>query len=780
MISIASIAIRMVVLLLLVSLVATAQQPPKPERVIVFIMDGLHHKAPDRLDMPNLRALRNDGVWLNNSVMIAPHHPTVGDYGSQHTCSFPNPVLQQGTLFIKPENKYFQEWFPASATTCFLANTNAYASVTRGFKYIVQDPAATDSALVNQGMTMLKNGPVSYMRLHLQTPGNLGRYLSYTTPDKPYYRNLWGKGSPYVTQLEAADRHLGRFINFLKANALWEGTLLVVTSDQGQSEIGWHPVSDPDSWQTPLVMVGPGIAKNRKLNYLEHSDLTITLASILGLQVPKVAGMGRVERSILATEPETSTANPRYTWTINQQCQEYAMLRARIQLETEQNRYSSSYLTFLENNLLTPEPFYHLDRFTEWHKAGTVDHLIEVNERLLGQMKQYLAGRQGGVANAEAAVAFSPRLIRLWQDRVIQYHTDSLAPTLTIQKDHWKPEVRANPRYKWPSNGCWNAATYYAALADVWEKLPDPAWQQELTAWGERNQWVPTNWDVDMANNHLAGHAWLNLYEGMKARNQQPSSLYTDGIKAELDRFMAAPFEGKDAWWWCDALYMAPPTFHHMTAFTGDKRYAQYANEKWWVTTTLLMDPKENLFFRDTHYVWEHTKLAHRPKAVSNTGGKVFCSRGNGWVVAGIGRVLPYLDKKDPERAKYIKQLNAMMSQIIRYQLPSGGWSVSLQDSLFKTPETSATALFTFAMARGIRLGVLDAKKYTGPMQKAWLWLTTQLTPTGKVLGAQRVGHDPTATTMLKPDHFSQGVWLQAAEEMRMLYPDGLPASASK
>lgn len=735
----------------------------KPERVIVFIIDGLHHKAPDRLNMPNFNQLRKEGCYVNKSVMIAPHHPTVGDYGKQHTCSFPNPVLQSGTLLIKPEHTYLQEWFPKTANTFFFANTTAYNSVTRGFKYVVQDPSLNDEALVKQAMNYLSSGPVQYMRVHLQTPGNLGRSLSNTTPDKPYYRNLWGAGSPYVAQIEGADKLLGQFVAQLKTQNLWQSTLLLVTSDQGQSEIGWHPVIDPDSWVTPLVMVGPGIAAGRTLSYVEHTDLSPTLAKAVGIAAPQTTNLGKVVSSFFANEEETTSADPQLLWTINQQCNEYFRLRAKIQLDADKNIYSSSYLTFLENDLLTPEPFYHLDRFTEWHKAGSVSHLIENNEAILGQMRQYL-----GNADAEKAVAFSPTILDIHIQRLTKYHADSLAPRVTVMKSHWDKALQVNKyTYKWPSNGTWNPATYYAALADMWRERPQASWKRDLIDWGARNEWVPTNWDVDMANNHLAGHAWLNLYD------QTKDTTYISGIRRELDRFMTIPFEGKDAWWWCDALYMAPTTFHHMTQTTGNPAYSRFAHEKWWVTTQLLQDPNEQLFYRDTHYVWQPEKLAFRPKAKSNIGGKVFWSRGNGWVVGGIVRVLPYLAKNDPERAKYVKQLKAMMAKIVSYQRPDGGWTVSLLDTTFKSSETSATALFALAMASGIRQGVLEAKKYQAPLDRAWLFLNKQITPTGKVIGAQRVGHDPTATQMEKPDHFSQGVWLAAAHELRKLYPQG-------
>jgi hypothetical protein len=63
--------------------------------------------------MPNFNALVEQGVYVQKSVMIAPDHPTVRDYGKFNSSSFPNPVLHQGSLFISPENQMIQELFSA-------------------------------------------------------------------------------------------------------------------------------------------------------------------------------------------------------------------------------------------------------------------------------------------------------------------------------------------------------------------------------------------------------------------------------------------------------------------------------------------------------------------------------------------------------------------------------------------------------------------------------------------------------------------------------------------
>ncbi|MBS1662177.1 MAG: sulfatase-like hydrolase/transferase, partial [Bacteroidetes bacterium] len=273
--------------------------------------------------------------------------------------------------------------------------------------------------VLEQSIGLLDTYDIRYARIHLQTPGNEGRYLSYTDPAKPYYRNIFGPGSPYVACVEEADRLLGKLITHLKTTGTYDSTLLIVTSDHGQSEKGWHPIIETDSTQTPMLFVGPNIARGRKLPYFEHTDLTPTIAGLMNIPAPNTdGGAGHFVKGVLASTPPDSSAHPvepslhpvepslhpvepsphpahssphpRYIETINRQLNEYNALRARIMIAGEQESYYSSLISYLENELLTPEPFYHQDRFLEWNRAKNTQHLIEVNQKILDQMRHEL------------------------------------------------------------------------------------------------------------------------------------------------------------------------------------------------------------------------------------------------------------------------------------------------------------------------------------------------------------------------------------------------------
>ncbi len=371
--------------------ITTSTMAKTPKHVILFMIDGLHWQAPEKVKMPNFRALIEQGTFIEKSYVLLPHHPTVGDYSKFNSCSFPNPVLHSGTIFIKPENKLLQESLPANSTTAFVVNTAAYRSVARGFDTAIMDGKLTDEEVVDNAINIFDQQQPSFMRVHLQSPGELGRSVNSATPDQAFYEDVFGQGSPYVKSIEKADELLGKFVAHLKDSGRWEDTVLIATSDHGQSKIGWHPLFDEDSWATPLVFAGKGIAKQRTLPYFEHTDLAATISMLLDAKAPSNnGGSGRMVKEVLAKIDLQNFNHPRYIQTINQQIKLFNFYKSELLLASDKNLHYAIILASLENEILTPEPFYHQDRITEWHKAGTTKHMIAANNKILEQMKTAL------------------------------------------------------------------------------------------------------------------------------------------------------------------------------------------------------------------------------------------------------------------------------------------------------------------------------------------------------------------------------------------------------
>lgn len=219
-------------------------------------------------------------------------------------------------------------------------------------------------------------------------------------------------------------------------------------------------------------------------------------------------------------------------------------------------------------------------------------------------------------------------------------------------------------------------------------------------------------------------------------------------------------------WWWCDALFMAPAGHARLSAITGDRRYLDAMDEEWWRTAALLYDRQEHLFFRDISFL--HKRSRH--------GNKIFWSRGNGWVFAGLARTLTYMPADYPSRARYVAIYREMAARLASLQREDGTWSPSLLDEAeFPDSETSGTALDCFAFAWGINHGVLDRKAYLPVIERAWAALLAARRPDGLPGYVQNVGAGPAPVSPAGTQLYATGAFLMAACQLAALAPLEIP-----
>ncbi len=72
-----------------------------------------------------------------------------------------------------------------------------------------------------------------------------------------------------------------------------------------------------------------------------------------------------------------------------------------------------------------------------------------------------------------------------------------------------------------------------------------------------------------------------------------------EDIKNTFDEMISNPRLGREDWWWCDALFMAPPAMARISVATGERKYLDFMNKMWWDTTEFLYDTEEHLYYRD-------------------------------------------------------------------------------------------------------------------------------------------------------------------------------------
>ena len=221
------------------------------------------------------------------------------------------------------------------------------------------------------------------------------------------------------------------------------------------------------------------------------------------------------------------------------------------------------------------------------------------------------------------------------------------------------------------------------------------------------------------------------------------------------------PGDPRPPWWWCDALFMAPPVWARMYAATNDRRYIEYLDAQWAATSSLLYDEHDHLYARDASFIGKR----------GPGGQKIFWSRGEGWVMAGLARTLEYLPADDTHRSFYAGQLQAMSSRIAALQDAGGEWHASLLDpEHFPAAETSGGALFVYAMAWGVNHGVLDRAVYLPVITRAWGALVTQhVYADGRFGGVQQTGAEPAYFLPSSSYDYGVGAFLLAGSELKVL-----------
>lgn len=174
---------------------------------------------------------------------------------------------------------------------------------------------------------------------------------------------------------------------------------------------------------------------------------------------------------------------------------------------------------------------------------------------------------------------------------------------------------------------------------------------------------------------------------GMQFADRQWENPQPDGLSSETR-------------YWIDDMYML--TILQLEAFraSGDKKYLDRDATEMVSYLDKLQQPN-GLFY-------------HAPDV------PFFWGRGDGWVAAGMAEMLRTLPADHPQRARIMTGYKAMMAALLKYQGKDGMWR-QLIDHEEAWPESSSSAMFTFAMITGVKNGWLDPSTYGPAARRAWI-----------------------------------------------------------
>jgi len=328
---------------------------------------------------------------------------------------------------------------------------------------------------------------------------------------------------------------------------------------------------------------------------------------------------------------------------------------------------------------------------------------------------------------------------------------------------------------KWPDPGAvtnvgrirtsnlWTRAVYYEGLMALYKIDKQQKYYKYAMDWSTHHKWETRDGlNTRNADNQCCSQTYIELYQ----IDKKPE--YIEPTKKNIDLMLAS--DKVDDWHWIDALQMAMPIFAKLGAIYKDDRYYEKMYDIYNYSKTKhggngLYNPAEKLWWRDKDFV---------PPYKEPNGANCYWSRGNGWVVAAMVRVLEVMPKNAPHRQEYVTMLKDMIEALVPLQRADGYWNVSLADPTnFGGKELSGTALFTYGMAWGVKNGIFNKKKYLPIITKAWNAMSKDcIHPDGMLGFVQGTGKEPKDGQPVNYDHvpdfedYGLGCFLLAGSEV--------------
>ena len=329
-----------------------------------------------------------------------------------------------------------------------------------------------------------------------------------------------------------------------------------------------------------------------------------------------------------------------------------------------------------------------------------------------------------------------------------QWTGDEVMDILSHANTYWQTNHPAEVR------AFWDHAAYHTGNMEVCRLLEGRAEKRELREqmldysirWAAHNQWKgatepdPAKWKYQQYGEgqdyvlfgdwQICFQTYIDLYQLQEKgkRSEQRVARAKEVMGYEADS------KAHDYWWWADALYMVMPVMTKMYKLTGDQKYLRKLYENILYSDSIMLDPETGIYFRDGKYVY--------PKHKSANGKKDFWARGDGWVLAGLAKVLQDMPETYVRQPFFVEKYTRLARAVAACQQKEGYWTRSMYDPEHAPgPETSGTAFFTYGLLWGVNNGYLSKKEFAPVIARAWKYLTeTALQKSGKVGYVQPIG----------------------------------------
>jgi rhamnogalacturonyl hydrolase YesR len=288
---------------------------------------------------------------------------------------------------------------------------------------------------------------------------------------------------------------------------------------------------------------------------------------------------------------------------------------------------------------------------------------------------------------------------------------------LSMPHSHWGKYRKPANRITYPDICTWLGGLWFAKETGD-EEMYNRLAERFQPLFGAEKHLQPR---PDHVDNNVFGAVPLELYlQGKEERCLKLGLYYADTqweVPAEAKPEQKNYADQGYTWQtriWIDDMFMITAVQAQAYRATGDRKYIDRA-------------AKEMVLYLDEIQL-KNGLFHHSPDAPFAWG------RGNGWMAVGMAELLRILPDDQPNRDRITEGYRKMMAALLKYQAEDGMWRQLIDDEE-SWKETSATAMFTYAMITGVDNGWLDEKSYGAAARNAWLALTTYLNEEDNLTG---------------------------------------------
>ena len=254
---------------------------PKVKRVLIVSFDGLRPDAIIQGNMTTVLSLMPGGAYslyaqtIMPSITLPAHSSMlVGTCPAKHIVRWNEYVPQNGFAL---GTDIFDLAHAAGLRTVFITGKEKLRQVT--------EPSSTDFfEFVDKTDKIKDKNTVLGLALE-QLDQDFGlMFVHFAEGDLSGHESGWMSRQ----QLEVyarEDKGFGQMLNVLRANGMYDNTLIIVTSDHGGHD-STHGENIPEDMTIPWVISGPGIVTGELVTKIYTMDTAATAAFALGLPMP--------------------------------------------------------------------------------------------------------------------------------------------------------------------------------------------------------------------------------------------------------------------------------------------------------------------------------------------------------------------------------------------------------------------------------------------------------------------------------------------------------------